>query len=186
MERGLRLSLSARLASIATVSSYFQVRQHVRVADIYREFGSLVMWRALTVLNNESDAEEILHEVFCVLLETGPVFENKRALVGWLYRVTLTRSLNMIRNRQRRGKLEKSQQMFLEDGCTTLPIDEKLFAHHVLSDVPTSLAAAGILYYINGMTQAEIGEVLNVSRRTASNMVSRFIREAKKVIKGDV
>ena len=153
----------------------------MRVEEIYKKFGALVMHRAMVIVRNETDAEEILHEVFQILIETKKSFSNHRALVGWLYKVTTTRSLNLLRDRQKQDSLLRTRNKTTLK-ITIAKVEHKLIVEEIIQAIPSKIASAGVLYYMGGLNQAEIGEILGVSRRTVSNLLAKFVSEAKRLL----
>jgi len=77
------------------------------------------VWRlARGVTRNDSDAEEVVQDVFLTLSQKGETFEGRSALGSWIYRIAMNAALN-----KRRGKraevevsLEDMLPAYLADG----------------------------------------------------------------------
>jgi len=77
------------------------------------------VWRlARGVTRNDSDAEEVVQDVFLTLSQKSETFEGRSALGSWIYRITMNAALN-----KRRGKraevevsLEDMLPAYLADG----------------------------------------------------------------------
>ena len=64
----------------------------------------LVYNTALGLLQNAGDAEDITQEVFIKVYESVHQFKGESAFSTWLYRIAVTKSLEMIRNRKRKKR----------------------------------------------------------------------------------
>jgi len=77
------------------------------------------LWRlARGVTRNDSDAEEVVQDVFLTLTQKSETFEGRSAVGSWIYRITMNAALN-----KRRGKraevevpLEDMLPTYLADG----------------------------------------------------------------------
>ena len=73
--------------------------------DAYRElldlYSGKVYNTALGLLQNSEDAEDIAQEVFAEVFRSVSGFREQSKLSTWIYRITVTKSLELIRSRQR-------------------------------------------------------------------------------------
>lgn len=65
---------------------------------------------ALRMLGNKGDAEDVVQEVFLVAWRRLGQLQEDAAFVGWLYRMTTNRCLNVIRARKPVADVELDQQ----------------------------------------------------------------------------
>ncbi|RSN26729.1 RNA polymerase subunit sigma-70 [Streptomyces sp. WAC 05977] len=65
---------------------------------------------ALRMLGNKGDAEDVVQEVFLVAWRRLDQLQEDAAFVGWLYRMTTNRCLNVIRARKPVADVELDQQ----------------------------------------------------------------------------
>jgi RNA polymerase sigma-70 factor (ECF subfamily) len=77
------------------------------------------VWRlARGVTRNDSDAEEVVQDVFLTLSQKSETFEGRSALGSWIYRITMNAALN--KRRGKRAELEVSIEdmlpAYLADG----------------------------------------------------------------------
>ncbi|MEV0359442.1 sigma-70 family RNA polymerase sigma factor [Nocardia sp. NPDC050697] len=61
---------------------------------------------AVRVLADRADAEDVIQEVFLTAWRRLDQLEDEAAFVGWLYRMTTNRCLNVIRARRPRAELD--------------------------------------------------------------------------------
>ncbi len=88
------------------------------VEALMEEYASRVYRLAYGITRNQSDAEEVVQDVFLTICRKGESFEGRSALGSWIYRITANTALN-----KRRGKrqtvetsLEAQLPRYKEDG----------------------------------------------------------------------
>jgi len=159
------------------VSNTQEVEQQ-RVEELYRRYGAAVERRARAILGSRDAAADAVQEVFIRVLRAYEQFRGESSPMTWLYRVTTNHCLNQLRNEKRRGELlgELGGQQVASGRRMELTPDLR----RALSGLPEGVAAAGIYYYLDGMTHEEIAGALDVSRRTAGNWVEKFHKHARR------
>lgn len=149
-------------------------------AELYRRFGSLVLRRARRFLG-PAEAEDIAHEVFVRVLEDKAAFTADSSPVTWLYRVTTRLCLNHLRDQQRRMELRLQQgptEHFAFDAGETP--EARAFLGALWRNLDEELAMIGVLYYLDGLTTADIGRMLGVSDRTIANRLKDLTAAARR------
>jgi len=73
---------------------------------------------AMSILRNESDAEEIVQDVFMIVYQKIDSFKGDSAFYSWIYRICVNASLMRLRSRKRTEtvSLEPFMPVFTEDG----------------------------------------------------------------------
>jgi RNA polymerase sigma-70 factor (ECF subfamily) len=148
------------------------------VEELYRRYGSAVHRRARSILGDPDAAADAVQEVFFRVLQRYDQFRGESSPMTWLYRVTTNLCLNRLRDERRRGELlgELPRNGTVRARRMELSPDIR----GALRDLPEGVAAAGVYYYLDGMTHEEIAGLLDVSRRTAGNWVEKFQKHLKK------
>ncbi len=143
------------------------------IESMYRRHAPMVLRRAATLLGNETEASEVLQEIFLSLLVAPEQFEGRSAVTTWLYRVTTNRCLNRLRDRKNRDRLLKERVMpaLTEEGQQNPK--HWATARQYVASMPAKLAQVTIYYAIDGMTQQEIADVMGCSRRHIVNLLGR-------------
>lgn len=143
------------------------------LSELYYKYGPLVLRRARYILRNEHDAEDIVQEVFQVLVENPDIIKNQDAIVSWFYRTTTNRALNRIRGDGRMKARHQAAGSEQSVPAGTNP-DSVLILQEVMADLPPKVSAAAIYFYIDRMTLTEIAKAVGVSRRTVANLLKKF------------
>lgn len=151
------------------------------VGSIYRRYSSTVLRRALHFLPR-AEAEELTHEVFLRLLESPESFRGDSSPVTWLYTVTTRLCIDKLRSRN-------LHEALILNNCDTMwaktdpgtSLEARAFLGSLWRRIDQDLVMVGVLYYLDGLTTAQIGQMLGVSDRTIANRLDALTREAKKV-----
>lgn len=139
----------------------------------YRAHGHLVLRRAKALLGDESEAQEVLQEVFITLLREPEVYGGRAAMTTWLYRVTTNMCLNRMRNDKTRQRLLDEHVAPAVHEAHQESADTLAAARQFLDRMPEDLARVTIFYSVDGMTHQEIAEVMGCSRRQVGNLLER-------------
>ena len=140
------------------------------IERLYRSHGHIVLRRARALLGSEPDAQEALHEVFASLLRTPDSLRSAASVVAWLYRATTHFCLNLLRDRRTGSRLLESIAPALPAGSRSETLAE---LRKLLSRMPPDVAAAAVYHHMDGMTHAEVAEVLGCSRRQVGYLLER-------------
>lgn len=144
------------------------------IEQVYRLHGHQVLRRAREILGDDSEAREVLQEIFVSLLDRPQQFQGRSAITTWLYSATTHLCLNKLRNKSNRTRLIDLNVKPLTLREVTGGAEERAAARQILSRVPEELARVAVYYYFDEMTHAEIAEVIGCSRRQVGNLLTRF------------
>jgi RNA polymerase sigma factor (sigma-70 family) len=146
------------------------------IERLYRSHGHIVLRRARLLLGSEPDAQEALQEVFTSLLREPQKLRSAGSVVAWLYKATTHYCLNQLRNRRTGARLLEGA---IAPATATDPGAgaEALFElRRILSQMPAQVAAAAVHHHLDGMTHAEVAELLGCSRRQVGYLLTRAQR----------
>ena len=140
---------------------------------LYRRHAPAVFRRARRLLGSESDAHEIVQEVFLSLLERPEQYGARSALTTFLYASTTHACLNRLRNQRTRARLltEHTQEGPPETSEWTQ--EEVLLLRRALAELPDETARALVYYCVDGMSHEEIARLLGCSRRHVGDLLAR-------------
>jgi RNA polymerase sigma-70 factor, ECF subfamily len=144
--------------------------------EIYRRHAPSVFRRALRLLGNEADAQEVVQDVFLQLFERPEQYAGRSALTTYLYSVTTHACLSRIRNQKNRSRLlqQRSASSDGEPADRSIPPDELYRLHEALRRMPEMVARVAIHYYIDDLSHAEIAELVGCSRRQVGNLLEHM------------
>lgn len=81
---------------------------------------------AMSILKNESDAEEATQDVFLTVVQKVHTFKGNSALYSWIYRICVNACLMRLRGKKRSEtvSIEEFIPVFTEDGMHANPVDD--------------------------------------------------------------
>ena len=150
---------------------------------------------ALGILQNEEDAEDTAQEVFMKVYEAIDSFKEESKLSTWIYRITVTKSMDLIRRKKRKKRFAFIQSLYGKN--EDVMIDTTDFFHPGISLENKENAAvlfkaidklspnqkiAFVLNKIEGLSYIEIGEVMTLS----DSAVDALLQRAKKKLQGNL
>lgn len=160
------------------------------VADLYRRHAPAVYRRALGLLKDPEEANDVVQEVFLGYLKQE--WRGEAAPFTVLYQLATFQSIDRLRKRSRwsgvLGPLEAPADQdddgapatiegVTEDGSARLEAAQDL-ALLTAGEEPRTLTAA-VLYWVDGCTTQEVAEVLDLSRKTVGKLLARFTERAR-------
>lgn len=132
---------------------------------------------AFRFTRNTEDAEEVIQDVFTTLYHKLSGFEGKSAFSSWLYRIVVNASFMKLRKRRqtptlsiedlspaaRQNHFDKEALLGerADNGTLTREVRETL--HGAINRLPDEYRSVFVLRDIDGLTNQEVGEILNLS-----------------------
>ena len=149
-----------------------------RLTELYRAYGPVIYARCRRLLGDTSSAEDATQETFMRVHRHLDKADAREAL-AWIYRIATNYCLNEIRNRKHRPELhdelpEPPMPSTLEDALANRDL-----AARIIERAPEKLRVVAWLYHVDGLDQAEVARVLDISRRTVVNRLAEFAEKAR-------
>jgi RNA polymerase sigma factor (sigma-70 family) len=146
------------------------------VEAMYRSYGHSVLRRARQILANDDEAGEVLQEIFAGLVARPEQFDGRSAPSTFLYSVTTHACLTRLRDRKNRTRLLDEQvKPWTSEVDPRSPMVVAMVRAE-LAQLPEEEARAAVYYHLDGMSHAEIADVLGCSRRHVGNLLERVER----------
>lgn len=152
---------------------------------IYSKYKVLVYNVALNYLQNCEDAEEIVQDVFVQIHHSLNQFDDKSALQTWIYRITINKSLDFIKQknskkrffmfgRKSNDELELQNISDFEHPGILLENKEKsILLFGVINELSENQKTAFILSKLDGLSNPEISEIMQLSISAVESLVFR-------------
>ena len=143
-------------------------------ADIVSGCQQMVYNTALGIVQNEEDAEDVTQEVFLKVYEGLKGFKNESSLSTWIYRITITTSLDFEKQkkRQKRGGLMQrvfgygeadAKPDFFHPGVALDKKEDAAVLFMAMRKLPEKQRTAFLLHKMEGLTNKEIAAVMKTS-----------------------
>jgi RNA polymerase sigma-70 factor, ECF subfamily len=151
------------------------------VAELYERYGHAIYRRCLTLLGGEPDARELVQETFYQFWKGRDRFEGRSSAFTYLYRIATNLSIDRLRRRTTAGdqvELDETRKASAIGGP-----DRHAAAMAELAELVKGLdeetLTIAVMAHVDEMTQDEIAESLDLSRRTIGKKLKRFLEHAR-------
>lgn len=130
--------------------------------EIYRRFGDRMKSIAWNHLGNSSDAEDAVQETFLKVHRAATTFTGEASFATWVYRILVNTCYDILRKRKRRVEEAPLDDMF-ERSASSVDDMKRLALRRLLDELPEQRRSVFTLFEIEGLSHAEIGQVLGIS-----------------------
>ena len=165
--------------------------------ELVDKYQSLVLNTCNSFLHCKNDAEDITQEVFIEVFLSIHKFKSEAKLSTWLYRISVNKSLNFIRD-NKRSRLVKSIGSFLPiERNTELQIsdnssqysdiediqDERIeLLHKSINTLSKNQKIAFTLSKFEKLSYVQISEVMNLSLSSVEGLIHRAKMNVQKKV----
>lgn len=152
---------------------------------------------AIGIVQNAEDAEDVAQEVFIQVFRSIHSFKEESKLSTWVYRITTSRALDLLRSRKSKKRFGFLQRLFGDSNETLyeLPdfnhpgvaLDRKENAallFKAISQLPENQKIAFILHKLEDLSYQEISEVMKTSVAAVESMMHRAKQNLRKILTG--
>ena len=159
--------------------------------SVYNEYHLLVYNVALNYAQNIEDAEEITQDVFLKVHESLSDFKENSSIKTWLYRITINQSLDFIKKKNSKKRFfifgKKSQNEFEltnvsnfeHPGILLEQQEDAKVLFLVINTLPENQKTAFILSKVDGLSNPEVSEIMEMSISAVESLVFRAKKELK-------
>lgn len=140
---------------------------------LYRSYGHSVLRRARSILGNDADAMDVLHEIFAGLVSRPEQFRGASAPSTFLYAAATNACLARLRDHKNRTRLLAEHVKPWTTEVDPRTLDTRVLVRSVLADLPEDEARAAVYYHLDGMSHGEVAEMLECSPRHVGDLLAR-------------
>ncbi|MEO6547455.1 MAG: RNA polymerase sigma factor [Ferruginibacter sp.] len=162
------------------------------IVELYKD---MVYNTAVGIVQNPDDADDITQEVFVQVYLSINSFKGESKLSTWLYRITISKSLDHEKKKKRKKRFGFMQSIFgHQDGETVhavefdhpgVQLEKKEKAAELfkaLKQLPDKQRIAFTLHKLEGQSHQEIAEIMNTSLYAVESLMGRAKTNLKKVL----
>jgi RNA polymerase sigma factor (sigma-70 family) len=163
---------------------------------LYDTFKTRVFNTALSYVREASDAEEVTQDVFVDIWKGAAKFGGASQVSTWIYRITVNRSLDVLRHRRRKkrtatilrlfnpqsGKLEHDASDFIHPGIELERQEEAKYLFAAIDELPDKQKTAFVLSIIEDLPQKEVADIMGLTVGAVESLLQRAKGNLRKVI----
>jgi RNA polymerase sigma-70 factor (ECF subfamily) len=164
--------------------------------ELLVQFTGRIYNTALGLMQNKEDAEDITQEVFVEIYQSVSRFNVRSKLSTWIYRITVSKSLELIRSRNRKkrtgilfslfGKEDHltvtSTSPFYHPGIKLENKERAAILFQAIEKLPVNQRAAFTLHKLEDLSYAEVAEVMGVSVSSVESLMFRAKQNLRKLL----
>jgi RNA polymerase sigma-70 factor (ECF subfamily) len=163
--------------------------------ELVNRFRDRVFNTALGLLQHTTDAEDIAQEVFIQVYRSIHTFKEASSIATWIYRITVTKSLDHLRSKKRKKRFAFVTGLF---GSDNTPVYEpKEFNHpgvqldrkedaailfKLIDQLPENQRTVFILNKVEELSYSEIAAILGNSEAAVDSLLQRAKQNLRKKI----
>src|SRR5215212_1244496 len=134
--------------------------------ELYRRFGDRMKSIAWNHLGNAADAEDAVQETFLKIHRAASTYSGEASFSTWAYRILVNTCYDVLRKRRRRideAPLEDDEGIVVERSAPNVDDTKRMTLRKLLDELPEQRRTVFSLFEIEGLSHAEIGEILGIS-----------------------
>lgn len=133
--------------------------------ELYQRFGERMKSIAWNHLGNRSDAEDAVQETFLKIHRAAKTYSGEASFSTWAFRILVNTCYDVLRKRRRRIEEEQFDEAPETIERTAPSVDEakRMTLRKLLGDLPEQRRTVFTLFEIEGLSHAEIAEILGIS-----------------------
>jgi RNA polymerase sigma-70 factor (ECF subfamily) len=155
----------------------------------------LIYNTSISIVQDSADAEDITQEVFIQVFHSISTFKGDSKISTWLYRIAVTKSLDLLRSRKRKKRFAFVQKIFGADEGSVQPAtfvhpgvllenkERSAVLFNALDKLADNQKAAFTLHKIEGLSYQEVAEVLQVSVSSVESLMVRAKSNLQKYLR---
>jgi RNA polymerase sigma factor (sigma-70 family) len=160
---------------------------------IVETWQDMVFNTALGIVQNEADAEDIAQEVFVQVYQSVSSFKGDSKFSTWMYRITITKSLDHERRKKRKKRFAFVKSIFGEEsqvvvhppdfnhpGITLDKKEDAAALFKAIKYLPDNQRIAFTLHKVEGLSYQEVSEAMKTTVSSVESLIHRAKNNLKK------
>lgn len=160
------------------------------------EWQDMVYNTAAGIVQNAEDADDITQEVFIQVYQSVSSFKGESKFSTWLYRITVTKSLDHLKRKKTKKRFAIVQRLFGSNNEEYLHPED--FNHpgvllerkekaatlfKALEQLPDNQRIVFTLHKLEGLKHQDIGDVMDLSVTAVESLIARAKANLRKILK---
>ena len=152
---------------------------------LIRKYQKIIYWHARRMVGNHLDADEVTQQVILVVYQKSQGFKFNSSVKTWIYRITSTRSLNLLKKR----KLQKILRIddvnkvdLIDSNDIYLNFENREQIEEIdrlLLNIPAKQREVFILRHFEGLSYEEISEITS---KSVGALKANYFHASKKIL----
>ena len=161
--------------------------------ELVNQFSDRVFNTALGLLQHQQDAEDIAQEVFIQVHRSISQFKGDSLLSTWIYRITVTKSLDHLRSKKRKKRFGFVRSIFgdnnqpivdpgdlIHPGIIQENKEDAAILFKMVDQLPENQRTAFILNKVEDLSYREIADILKTTESAVDSLLQRAKQNLRK------
>ena len=167
----------------------------IALREFLERYQERVYNTALSFVNDSSDAEELAQDVFLTVWSSISGFKGESALSTWVYRITVSKSLDLIRSRKSkkrfaflsslssiRKEIKYHPVNWVHPGILQENKEKAAYLFTAIDQLPDNQKIAFTLSKLEQLSQKEIAEVMQINEGAVESLLQRAKQNLRKYL----
>jgi len=147
--------------------------------ELYRAHSARLYSLACRMVGNQTDAEDLLQEIFLSAHRKLDSFRGEAALGTWLYRLATNQILDHLRSRAARSgqvtDMMDDMSAFADSSAHRLGAAavDRIDLERAVAQLPEGCRAAFVLHDVEGLEHREVADMLGIAEGTSKSQVHK-------------
>ncbi len=159
------------------------------------EWQDMVYNTAAGIVQHEDDADDVTQEVFIQVYQSVSSFKGESKFSTWLYRITVTKSLDHLKRKKRKKRFAFVQTLvgnssdevlhpteFNHPGVLAENKEKAAALLKAMQQLPDSQRIAFTLHKVEGQKHQDIAVVMNLSVTATESLIARAKSNLRKIL----
>jgi RNA polymerase sigma factor (sigma-70 family) len=157
--------------------------------QLYKLYSKAMFNICLRMMNDRSDAEDMLQESFSEAFRRLDSFRNESTFGAWLKMIVVNRCINEIKRKKAKLEFFEDMSPFEEEEDFTDQQESGLSPDKIrkaMEELPKGSRMIFSLYLLEGYDHQEISQILNISESNSKTQYMRAKQRIKEILKTQV
>jgi len=143
------------------------------MTELYAQHRQRALAIARRILRDSDEAEDVVQEVFARLYSQNVRFDGKAAYTTWLHRILVNSSINSLRAKKRRGRLESTMTPAVDPEEAAVSSERHELFMEGLTHLSEQHRLVVTLRDLRGYSYPEIARLLGLPEGTVKSALNR-------------
>jgi len=150
--------------------------------ELYKLYGNKLFGLCLRMSGNRGEAEDLMQEIFVILIKKINAFRGDAKFSTWLYRVAVNTCISHLR--KRKGTKVDIEDHVTNPAMTTRPdpLAQRAALKKAISELPEGYRTAVVMHDIQGFNHKEIAEILGITEGASKSQLFKARRKLREMI----
>lgn len=150
--------------------------------ELYAQTCDRIYRLLLKMTHNPEDASDLTQATYIRVLQNIHQFDGTSRVATWVYRIAVNEALQFLRGEKRRGLRELDRGQGTIAASETTASDARLDVAEALAQLPADERALIVLRYFEGLSYAEMAEILGKPSGTIGSELNRTRQKLRDVL----